>query len=137
MKNTLLPPRIQAAEPVAGAEPVAELTLQSHCFQWAWNMYPGNRRMMFHVQNKARNDIEGAKFKALGVVGGISDLILVTEGRVVFIELKTGTGVQSKEQRDFQQKVEARGHSYHIVRTETEFRGLVTSLWGVPQTYSI
>lgn len=92
---------------------------------------------MFHVQNKARNDIEGAKFKALGVVGGISDLILVTEGRVVFIELKTGTGVQSKEQRDFQQKVEARGHSYHIVRTETEFRGLVTSLWGVPQTYSI
>lgn len=126
-------------EPPADSEAadLPEITLQSRCFLWAWNSYPENRRMLFHVQNKARNKIEGAKFKAMGVVSGVSDLILVTEGRVVFIELKTGKGVQSEEQQEFEGRVKERGHSYVIIRTEAEFKKLVTLLWGPPQNSAI
>lgn len=89
--------------------------------------------MLFHVQNKARNRIEGAKFKAMGVVAGVSDLILIGNGRVVFVELKTGSGSQSADQREFERKVQARGHMYVVIRDEAAFRNLVAALWGPAQ----
>lgn len=137
MNRPNLPPQFQAPELHAQAADLPEITLQSRCFLWAWNSYPENRRMLFHVQNKARNKIEGAKFKAMGVVSGVSDLILVARGRVVFIELKTGKGMQSKEQQEFEGRVKERGHSYVVIRTETEFHNLVATLWGPPQTSAI
>ena len=116
------------------ASQLPELTLQSRCFLWAWNSYPEYRRMMFHVQNKARNAIEGAKFKALGVVAGPSDMVILAPGgRVIWAEFKTATGKQSPEQKDFQTKAQAWGHFYTIIRTETEFHNLVATVWGPPQ----
>lgn len=107
---------------------MTEETLQSKCFQWFWNdpRLIDHRQMLFHVQQKAKNAIEGARFKAIGVVKGISDLVLILSGgRVVWIELKLPEGQQSKEQIDFQRKVEKRGHKYVIVRTLKEFQDLI------------
>jgi hypothetical protein len=81
--------------------------------------------MLFHVQNKARNAIEGNKFKAMGVVKGVSDMILILPGKVVFIELKTGTGFQSREQLEFQAKVQARGFEYRLIRSFKEFQEFI------------
>lgn len=81
--------------------------------------------MLFHVQNKARNAIEGSKFKALGVVAGVSDFVLILHGSVWFIELKEGDGKQSNEQVTFMAKVEQRRHQYRIVRTFEEFKSLI------------
>lgn len=124
-----LPASIEMEEP-------AEITMQSHCTTWFWNTYIDHRRMLFHVQNKARNRIEGNKFKAMGIVKGPSDLVLIIPREVHFIELKTTTGSQSSEQIEFQDKVEMRGHQYHIARSLEEFKALILSLLGPPKDYS-
>lgn len=125
----------------------AEGKLQSTMFLWAWNAYPENRRMLFHVNNKARNKIEGNKFKAMGVVKGPSDLVLLAPGgRTVWIEVKVpqvgalqaaefavqvrAGGKQSEEQQDFQRKAEAWGHTYVIVETLGAFQAVVRGYWG-------
>lgn len=105
---------------------VREDQLQAQCTQWFWNTYHAERQMLFHVDNNSWNRVIGAKKKALGVVAGISDLVLILCGTVVFIELKDGDGVQSPEQRSFEEKVVERGHKYKIIRSLDEFKKFVT-----------
>lgn len=106
-----------------------EEKLQAECFQWHWNTYPHLRKTLFHVQQKAKNKIEGAKFKAMGVVQGVSDLILVCPGKTVYIELKVEGGRQSKEQIDFQKIIEEYGcQEYYLVRSLEEFQQMVKQL---------
>lgn len=101
-----------------------EEKLQAECFQWHWGTYPHKRRTLFHVQQKARNKMEGSRFKAMGVVKGISDLIMVCPGKTIYIEMKTATGTQSDEQIDFQRQVEANGQEYYICRSLEQFQSL-------------
>ena len=104
----------------------SEIQLQAEIFQYHWNSRPHERGLLFHVNNKARNAIEGNKMKAMGVVQGVSDLIyLKPGGSVIFIELKTETGTQSPEQRKWQQKVELAGYKYFIVKSLTDFKKLL------------
>lgn len=117
-------------------------------FLWAWNTYPQNRRLLFHINNKARNKIEGNKFKAMGIVKGPSDLALLAPGgRTIWIEVKVPQigalqasalgilprpeGKQSQEQEDFQRKAESWGHTYVIVETLQEFKEVVRKYWGI------
>jgi len=99
-----------------------EEILQAKCYQWFHNTFPLWRKMLFHVDNNSWNAIIGAKKKALGVNSGVSDLIFICFAEVIFIEMKTETGEQSDEQKDFQQKVEKRGMKYEIIRTEEAFK---------------
>lgn len=105
-----------------------EEQMQSESFIWFWNTYPEHRQMLFHVQQQARNAVQGARFKSIGVVAGVSDMILVCLGMVVFIEFKMPDGKQSKEQVTFEQKVTARGHMYIIIRSVNEFKALILRL---------
>lgn len=107
---------------------MTEINLHSLCFIWFHNTYPEHRQMLFHVNNKARNAIEGNRFKAMGVVKGVSDLVLILPKKVVFLELKTETGIQSPEQKEFEKKVTARGHEYIIIRSLPQFQGLALNL---------
>lgn len=106
---------------------LTEEQMQSECAIWFWNSFPDYRRMLFHVDNNSQNSIVGARKKALGVCKGPSDFILVLrEGRVVFIELKTEIGSQSTEQKDFESKVVERGHEYIVIRSVDKFKNFVT-----------
>ena len=99
----------------------SEDQLQAQIFQYHWNTYPAERGLLFHVNNKARNAIEGNRFKAMGVISGVSDLIyLKPGGKPVMIELKTETGAQSAEQKKWQAAIEASGYEYRIVRSLSE-----------------
>jgi hypothetical protein len=69
-----------------------------------------------------RNKREAVKLKATGLVSGVSDLIVVKPDEVVFVEVKTDTGVQSENQKKFQQKVEAMGYRYLLIRSLNEFK---------------
>jgi hypothetical protein len=96
--------------------------LQGQIFQWHWNNRPRERGLLFHVNNKARNAIEGNRFKAMGVIPGVSDLIyLKPGGKPLFIELKTETGSQSGPQKDWQAAIEVAGYRYIICRSLAEF----------------
>lgn len=102
--------------------------MHSRCAQWFWNTFHSERRMLIHVDNNSYNKIEGARKKAMGVVKGVSDFILILFEEVHFIELKTDKGIQKDEQIEFMDKVMRRGHNYHIVRSEQEFKDLIYSL---------
>jgi hypothetical protein len=107
-------------------ESMTEDQLQAQIFQWHWNNVPAERGLLFHVQQKARNAIEGNRFKAMGVVAGVSDLIyLKPGGKPILVELKTETGTQSPAQREWQQKAESAGYSYQIIRTLADFQKIV------------
>ncbi len=54
--------------------------------------------------------------QGLGCYLGVTDLIAVRGGRVIFIELKTARGRQSDYQRKFQADLEAAGGEYILCR---------------------
>jgi len=56
------------------------------------------------------------QLQGLGAYRGLSDLIAVKDGRVLFIELKTPRGRQSKYQEEFQAGLEAAGGEYILCR---------------------
>lgn len=76
------------------------------------------RGLLFHVNQKARNAIEGNHNKAKGVVPGVSDLIYLRHISIgpLYIEMKTEDGIQSKDQERFQKLVESLGYTYVICR---------------------
>ena len=62
--------------------------------------------------------------KSLGLIAGVSDLIILTPNQAFFIEVKTPTGRQSEKQKEFQHKVELLGFKYFLVRTLEDFKNL-------------
>ncbi len=86
---------------------------------------------LFHPANGGkRNAIEAAKFKQMGVVAGIADLVcLLPEGKVGFIELKFGKNEPSLHQMDFARFCKVSGYPYALCRTVDEALDTMKS-WG-------
>lgn len=63
----------------------------------------------------------------VGNPGG-ADLIGIYRGRAVFVEIKTPTGRQSPEQRQFQQLVERHGGIYVVLRSVEDARAWLAEL---------
>lgn len=118
-----------------------EEQLQIQCVQW-FNITHSTKGELFAVPNGgSRNVIEAAHMKRGGVKAGVSDLILVANGCTVFLELKAPTtykigksgkkvidkkgGVQSEQQKHFQQKVEKLGHNYYLIDDFDEFTKII------------
>lgn len=59
--------------------------------------------------------------KRMGSLTGTSDLIVILEGKVVFVELKSATGKATKEQLKFGSEVIKRGHAAYLCRSLNEF----------------
>lgn len=62
------------------------------------------------------------KLKSMGLRAGVSDLIVILSGKVVFLEVKTEKGKQSEAQKRFEEKVKSLGHEYFIVRSINEVK---------------
>ena len=79
--------------------------------------------IIFSVPNGGlRNKREALKLKATGLVAGVSDLIIINEKEVLFIEVKKLKGKQSERQLLFENKVKALGYRYLIVRSLEDFK---------------
>lgn len=65
---------------------------------------------------------------AVGVVG-LADLTLFAEGgKTIFIEVKTSTGRQSKQQKSFEKAVTKLGYEYIVMRSVEEAEKLCSRL---------
>lgn len=74
--------------------------------------------LVFSIPNGSLRHLYVAKqLKAEGVLAGCSDLIIVLQNKVVFVELKTNKGKQQESQKIFQKRVEELGHQYLIWRS--------------------
>lgn len=95
--------------------------------------YPHFKKLLFSVPNGAylkgtekQRAMRWGILQAEGAVAGTSDLVLALNP-ILFIEIKTPTGSQSPEQKEFEKAVKQVGHEYHIVRSFDEFYALVNS----------
>ena len=72
----------------------------------------------FHPASEGkRTPWERAQFAINGGRAGVSDLIIVLQSEVVFVELKADKGRQSPVQKEFQTEIERRNHRYLIWRS--------------------
>lgn len=119
-----------------------EHALQKMCVNW---MKIQHRNLcVFAVPNGGKRK-NGGYMTAEGMLKGVSDLVvMLPEGRVLFIELKrpdgkkynhkTGNwnkkagGKQEPSQKAFQDKCETLGHTYILIDTFDDFRNNIT-LW--------
>lgn len=113
-----------------------EASLQASLVDYHQRAVPEEFAILFAVPNGGkRNKTEAARLKRQGVLAGVSDLILVSLGRVDFIEVKLERSLiqdretrQSDSQKDFQAKVESLGHHYWIVRSLEDYARLLDDL---------
>jgi hypothetical protein len=54
-------------------------------------------------------------------------LIVVLEGKVLFVEVKNEKGKQSPKQKIFQSQVENLGFKYYLVRNLKDFKEIIES----------
>ena len=88
-----------------------------------------NDNLIFSIPNGGtRNKIEAMKLKKTGTLAGVSDLIIMVSNRIIFLELKTEKGIQSEVQKNFQNKVEALGFEYLLIRNLKEYEDLMQTL---------
>jgi len=82
-----------------------------------------NNILIFCVPNEATRS--NSKFIGMGVLSGVSDLVLILQNKVIFVELKTHKGIQIEKQKDFQINVNDLGHQYVVIRSLDEFKKLI------------
>ena len=108
--------------------------IQGQCVAWFRNNYQRkgvDKGLIFSVPNEAwakMGKIKFAIYKTLMLTGrlpGASDLIVVLQGKVLFIEMKDHKGTQSDKQIKFQKQVENLGFPYYLVRTQKEFKNII------------
>ena len=109
-----------------------ENKIQSECVKWFTNNYclkhHNPQCQIFSVPNEAIQKMawkQISSFKAMGLKSGVSDVVVLMPNKVLFVEFKSGKGVQTYKQRDFQQTVEALGFDYHICRSVEEFKIII------------
>ena len=99
-----------------------ENRVQQECVIHFNNTYPKLRKLLFAVPNGgARSIREGLLLKQTGVTAGVSDLLLMVDGKTTCFELKTEVGHQSKFQKEWQKLVEEHGFDYYIIRSSEQF----------------
>ena len=62
-----------------------------------------------------------------GLLSGVSDLIVVLEGKVLFVEVKNEKGKQSPKQKLFEEQVTNLGFKYYLVRNLKDFQKIIES----------
>lgn len=106
-----------------------ERKIQQDAVIWFNNRYclrvHNPRWIIFSVPNEGENAYELKRKIDIGLLSGVSDLIIVGPDKVIFMECKTPAGRQSKSQIDFQKRVNDLGYSYHIFRSLQEFKEII------------
>lgn len=104
---------------------MTEAQIQQSIFKWYHNNFclshHDPQHIVFSVPNESSNVKEQIYKKSLGLISGVSDLVIITESEVFFVEVKTSTGKQSKNQKNFQSKIERLGYRYLLVRSLDDF----------------
>jgi len=106
---------------------IPENVIQAEIYKWYNNNFclksHDPQCIIFSVPNGGtRNIKEALLLKATGLVAGVSDLIVIKQNEIIFVEVKTEIGKQSKEQKDFQKIIEKLGFKYILVRSLEDFK---------------
>jgi hypothetical protein len=101
-----------------------EAKIQQECLMWFQNNIGRYKNgIMFSVPNESSTSQQ--RMVNLGLLKGVSDTIIILQGKVLFVEFKAEKGTQSEFQKEFQNKVELLGFKYFIIRNLDEFKNII------------
>jgi len=104
-----------------------EENIQQQIVMWFRNKYclkhHTPRYAIFSVPNEAA--YKNKKFILTGLMQGVSDLIVVIDGKTLYFELKTATGKQSLKQIEFEETIKNLNQNYYLVRSLDEFIAII------------
>ena len=110
-----------------------ESEIQQSCVRWFRLTFP--KYIIFSIPNGgSRNVVEAANLKKEGALAGASDLMVIADHRVLFVEMKTPKGRQQESQKEFQHRVEVLGHRYVVCRSLDDFMQKVKDWLGTKKT---
>lgn len=114
---------------------MTEDEIQRDCVFWFRQKYSRKDSKPFAVifavpNGGARSGLTAKILQSTGVLAGVTDLIMLHNSKVYFIELKTSTGTLSKSQKRFKLMLEMCGfeENWHMVRGVEEFKELINKL---------
>lgn len=110
----------------------SENKIQQEVVMWFRNNFCTTKNnpkyVIFSVPNEGTNQKEQMYKKSIGMMSGVSDLIVVLENKVLFIECKDERGKQSDSQIEFENTVTNLGHEYFVVRSLEGFKELIDKM---------
>ena len=84
-----------------------------------------NNIVCFDV-NVGKFELKNGRYFDVGLPAGFPDLLLLTpDGRTIFIETKTETGILSPTQKQFLNFLRDNNHSAHVIYSLTDFKILL------------
>ena len=104
-----------------------EEEIQTACVRYFRIAYP-NYIILAIPNGGSRNAREAANMKRAGVLAGASDLLIIAERNVLFLEAKKKGNKQTELQIEFQKAVERLGFTYKVFHSLQEFK-LIVERW--------
>jgi hypothetical protein len=105
-----------------------EAKIQQECVVWFRNNFQRkgvDKGIIFSVPNERKSYMEIKDLLLTGLLSGVSDLIVILQGKVIFCELKNEKGKQSDKQKIFQKQVENLGFNYYLIRDFESFKNII------------
>ena len=112
----------------------SESQMQKACVAWFRAQYKRELLLSFpnggyHLAGDAKaRAMQVNRMKAEGMMPGASDLVLIHDNGVAFLEAKKATGKLSESQKLFRAMVEAMGYQYTVFRSLDEFVEIVKKI---------
>ena len=112
---------------------MTEARIQTDIVRWFTNTYclkhQNPRSLILSVPNGGtRNPIEAMGMKAQGLLPGASDLIVIHNRTLIWVEVKAENGKQSAEQVEFETRVKAQGYQYIVIRSLEAFKATIDAI---------
>ena len=84
--------------------------------------YLSYKNIFHYRQNSGAFKTESGGYMRTASVSGLPDIVAIKDGIYIGLEVKTATGIQSKEQREIQNRITAAGGLYLVVRNLEDVR---------------
>lgn len=91
-----------------------------------WAVPNGGSRSQITTKSGRKFSLEGKRLKDEGVKAGVADMMILWEGRLICLEVKTEKGRQSTAQKEWEAEVTEAGGLYKIVRSTDDVRSFLT-----------
>ena len=108
-------------KPLSKTISASEHIEQVRLVNWFRDNFKEPDYIIFAVPNGGKRGIkEAGRLKAEGVKKGVSDLIIVTHNKIIFLEMKNAKGKLSKEQISFNENIEYLGFISLVAYSATD-----------------
>jgi len=99
----------------------------------AWTLEGKLTAVWSHVSNELAGGTKNARIrysiaKALGMITGFADYVILWDSGSAAIEAKSKTGMQTAGQSDFEEWCRARGVPYYLIRSADEGEAILKQL---------